>query len=97
MMSREKPVLTKSYLKPFKQKKWSLYDEHKARIESLGHYVHLFESSIFTPHARISGRIDYWPASTRFFDREAKLWGHGIDSLLEYLNAAEIPKVTSLE
>lgn len=85
MLTREKPHLSKSKRTILRTQKWDHADEVTKELTIMGFKVHRFEASISTPHLRINNKIDYWPASTRFFNYELKAWGLGYEHLCTHL------------
>ena len=81
-----KPHLTKGMVKKLRKDKWARAEVEVSQIEELGFPVIIFQKSVSTPHIRIFS-VDYWPASTRFFDVNTQQWGVGFDNLKNYLVA----------
>lgn len=79
-----KPELSKSYLKQYKLNKWALADAHIDQLKALGFDAVIFEKSVSTPHIRVE-HCDYWPASTRWYDFQARRWGAGFIDLKTYI------------
>lgn len=93
-MFAEKPRLTKSNRKPLRKRKWEHAEEISNEMIKLGYEFQCFPS-FSTPHFRIEGTIDYWPATTRFFDSELKCWGIGYEPLLRHIEmkrSMHVPK-----
>jgi hypothetical protein len=81
MLTTKKPLLEKGIRKDLRRNKWEHFEEVKYYLERQGINYHVFTASKKTPHIRILDRIDYWPASTRFFDFKLKAWGVSWNSL----------------
>lgn len=77
MLTTAKPHLTGSEKKLLRKNKWEHATFVMKDLKRIGIDAIMFEKSTGTPHIRALYAIDYWPASTRFFDHDLKVWGLG--------------------
>ena len=70
--------------KQLKQNRWIHAEEVIHYFCTLGFDVFVFEASKQTPHIRIDGHVDYWPASKRFYDMQQKIKGIGWENLKKH-------------
>ena len=82
-LSTQKPVLHKNYTKSLRKEKWEIAEELSDWLNDHGIEFEFFNCKS-TPHVRILN-VDHWPASSRFYDRDLKLWGCGQDELRAHL------------
>lgn len=80
MLTNKKPQIDSKLRKHLKQNKWDIGNEHCEELLKMGCTV-VFFNCTDTPHMRIDDWIDYWPASSRFYDRYDGLWGAGFEDL----------------
>ena len=88
MLYDEKPEVPKAILKDLRKKKWIIAEEAEKELRKLGFYVEMFECP-YTPHMRVLN-VDYWPASSRFYDRIKHKWGIGYENYKYYVSNVKL-------
>lgn len=77
--------LSKSSKRQLKANKWQHADEVTSFYRKMGISVERFAASSETPHLRIQGRFDYWPATMRFYDLKTHKKGVGFEALKDLI------------
>lgn len=85
MLYKEKPYISKQERAILRTLKWDHAMDVAIEFKKLGFKVITFDKSTATPHMRIADHVDYWPATSRFYDYDLKAWGLGYDSLKAHL------------
>lgn len=80
-----KPELNKSYLRKLKSIKYELAEFEKQILIKFKIPFHLFHGNKYTPHFRINGIYDYWPATSRYFNIKNHQWGFGFEKLVNVI------------
>lgn len=68
-----------------RKRKWEHSEEVLAFCAEEKLEVTQFERSKSTPHLRIWGICDYWPATAHFIDFDRKTEGYGYEDFKEYV------------
>lgn len=66
--------------KKLRENKWNHAQEVYCYFKKLNLDVFAFEC-MATPHLRIDGHVDYWPATMRFYNAKTREWNIGWQNL----------------